>query len=166
MTDSVSVPSGRKVGGRLLGFWLWRQGAAVWIGILLFLFFILFNPHAQNAVEGALWMFIPMLFIFGFYLGITQMLPVITAPVFESHFAPLKDIAVSIWTPLAIVVAGILSAVRGVELFGIDVDMTKVEMGIAAQMLFAFGLDILFGSVFTTMKNRLATEAGMGRMPG
>jgi hypothetical protein len=169
-TVTAAAPAKRKMtGDGSLGFFLYRQGFAIPFSVFLFCFFLLANPHASTPVGGALWMFIPFVVIFAGYLGLTQFLPVILAPIFESHFSTLKDIGVSVWPPFAFIVAAILAGTMGtVQIFGmnLDVDLTWIEIGIGIQVLIAFALDLVMGSVFTAMKNRLASEQGMGRMPG
>ncbi len=165
MTDTTVAPAPVKK-GRTWGYFTVRQGFAIPFSLALALFFLFWNPHAETAAEGALWMFIPSMIIFGWYLGITQIRPVITAPMFESHFAAAKDFGVSIWPPIVTSVMLLLSATMGtVEVLWIhlDIDMTKIELGIAAMVYVAFGLDAM-GSIFTLLKNRLTSEEGMGRM--
>jgi hypothetical protein len=172
MTDSVAaLPQAKpkKMGDGTIGYFLYRQGFAVPFAIGLLIFFFFFNPHTGTFVGTALWNVIPFLLIFIGYLAITQFLPVIKAPIFESHFATLKDIGVSVWPPIAFGVACLLALTLGeldILWWTVDVDLTWIELGIGLQILVAFGLDILMGTVFTSLKNRLASEQGMGRMPG
>lgn len=157
-----------KKGGRTLSYFTHRQGHAIPFSILLALFFLFWNPHATTPTQMAFWAYVPMVLIFGWYLAITQVLPVVTAPMFESHFAAAKDFGSSIALPIAVGVMSLLSLTMGtVEVFGhpLDIDMTWIEIGIAAQAIIAFGIDAE-GSIFTLIKNRMASEEGMGRIPG
>ena len=168
MAHSQAVPDVSTKKGDSLGFFLYRQGHAIPFSIAWGLFFLFANPHAHTAREGALWMFIPMVIIFLWYLAFTQILPVVTAPVFESHFATVKDIGVSIWLPIVTALMIVLSLTLGVvEVFGLrlDIEMTSIEWGIACMLFIAFFIDGM-GAIFGLLKNRLASEEGMGRMPG
>ena len=161
----VSLPEIPAKKGDTFGYFAVRQGHAVPFAAVLGLFFLFWNPHATTPVGGALWMLIPTVIIFGWYLWFTQVLPVVTAPIFESHFAVFKDLGASIWPPIVTVLMMILSWTMGtVEVagFSLDIDMTKIEYGIALQVFIAFIIDAS-GTLWGLVKNRLASEEGLGR---
>ena len=156
----------KKKSGRTLGFFLYRQGAGVPFGIALGLFLLFVNPKAATVTEMAMWGLIPPIIIYGLYLGVTQILPVTTAQMFESHFEPIKDIAVSVWPPgAALFVMGLSAFVDDSVILGVatNVDITWIEWGIILHVMIAFSID--FGAfVFAMIKNRLAQETGLGSM--